>query len=340
MKHIKLCVIFALCYSTIHLLAQLPPELPKGVEIHSYTGWGDCVYLNASERPVQVVIVPDVGGRIVHYSFGEENILFENSASQGKTLAGSGGYLWVGGYQCDVGPDIRGIPTHDQLLLGKYQWSSTRPFFAKVTSEIDSTLGIQMEKEFVVAPDTGDLGLLQRLKNSGKEDKSFCLWDRTACKNGGFVFFPVKSASRYPNGWAALKDKDNMKFFDGVTPNSPEVRVVDGILISETVGKTTRIGSDSDAGWMAYVKGKLLFIKYFPCDPKANYTEEGNTVEFYFDYQILEFGPLSPEHKLTPGQSCEYPEKWVLVGLKKEVTTVEQVRKLVSKVKSSPFKKR
>ena len=80
-------------------------ELPAGVETRTYTGWPNSIYLNASETPVQVVIVPSIGGRIVHYSFNGLNILFENTASQGATLANSSGDLMLGGYQCDLGPE-------------------------------------------------------------------------------------------------------------------------------------------------------------------------------------------------------------------------------------------
>jgi hypothetical protein len=317
--------------------AEPTPELPTGVEVRQYTGWGDCLYLNASERAVQVVIVPVVGGRVAHFSLDGQNILFENSASQGKTLAGTIGLPWVGGYQCDIGPQTREIPEHSQLLLAPHRWVSTKPFTARTISE--SELGIHIEKEFVLAADSGDLGINQRMVNDSKEEKSFCLWDRTACKNGGFVLFPLKKkSSRYSNGWAVCREEDGKKRFDAMNPNVPQVHVFDGLLVAETMGGMTRVGADSDAGWMAYVKGDLLFVKYFPHDPAATYGDNGNTVEFYFDQQILEFGPLSPEQKLQPGAQFSLPEKWVLVQLKKEVTTVEEARKLVHKIKPSPFR--
>lgn len=318
--------------------AEPAVDLPTGVEVHQYTGWGECLFLNASERPVQVVVVPTVGGRVAHFSLNGENILFENSASQGKTLAKSIGIPWVGGYQCDVGPQVRDLPEHPKLLLAPHRWESTKPFSVHTVSESEPALGIRIEKDFVLAPDTGDLGIFQRMVNDSKEEKSYCLWDRTACKNGGFVFFPLKKGSRYVNGWAVCRETDGRKAFDALNPNAPQVRVYDNILISDSVGGITRIGADTDAGWMAYVKGDLLFVKYFPHDPKGVYGDDGNTVEFYFDYQVLEFGPMSPEEKLQPGGQLSFPEKWVITHLKKEVTAVEDVRKLAKKIKPSPFK--
>ena len=46
--------------------SQSNGSLPAGVELRNYTGWVNCLFLNASEIPVQAVVVPAVGGRIVH----------------------------------------------------------------------------------------------------------------------------------------------------------------------------------------------------------------------------------------------------------------------------------
>jgi hypothetical protein len=84
--------------------------------------------------------------------------------------------------------------------------------------------------------------------------------------------------------------------------------------------------------------GSLLFVKYFPYNRKGTYSDGGNSVEVYFDQRVAEIEPISPETKLQPGQNFSFPEKWVLIPLKKEVTTVEQARELVKRIKPSPFK--
>src|SRR5579864_7889574 len=74
---LALGILFFLLLATAR--AQLAGELPPGVELHEYTSWANCLFLNASELPVQTVIVPAVGGRIVHFSYNGQNILLENS---------------------------------------------------------------------------------------------------------------------------------------------------------------------------------------------------------------------------------------------------------------------
>lgn len=62
-------------------------EIIRPLEIKTYRGWQESLILNAGR--IKAVVVPAVGGRIVFYGFNGENMLFENPASFGKTLAGT-----------------------------------------------------------------------------------------------------------------------------------------------------------------------------------------------------------------------------------------------------------
>jgi hypothetical protein len=312
-------------------------ELPAGVETRTYTGWPNSVYLNASETPVQVVIVPSIGGRLVHYSFNGLNILFENSASQGATLANSSGDLMFGGYQCDLGPDSRHLPEHWQFSEGAQRWKSDALFTANVIGAPDAALGVAIDKDFVLDGDSGDLGLTQRLRNTSTKEVSYSLIDRTACKGGGFVFFPLNKKSRFKAGWSLWRDAEVKKQLDGDSPEAFNVRVMDGVLVAQTGANVTRFGADSDAEWIAYVRGRLLFVKYYLYYPGQTYADGGNSVEVYFDRRLTELDPISPETKLAPGQSFIFPEKWALFPLEQEVATMEDARKLVPRIPPPPF---
>jgi hypothetical protein len=81
-----------------------------------------------------------------------------------------------------------------------------------------------------------------------------------------------------------------------------------------------------------------LLVKFFPYFPKGDYTDGGNSVELYFDQSVAELEPLSPEVKLKPGAIYTFPEQWVLLELKKPVSTFEQARSLARQVPRSPFR--
>ena len=85
-----------------------------------------------------------------------------------------------------------------------------------------------------------------------------------------------------------------------------------GVLVAQTGGDATRLGADSDGQWIAYARGRLLFVKYYLYSPGGHYPGGGNSVEVYFDRRVTELNPLSPETSLAPGESLIFPEKWVL----------------------------
>ncbi len=317
--------------------ADIPPSPSRGVQLKTYLGWENSLVLNASG--VEAVIVPAIGGRITQYSLNRENIIFENPVSAGKTLANTKTNFSVGGYQCDIGPEIRGIPDHKNLWMGLWRGQITKDYMVNVISEPDATVGLQMEKEILMEPGTGDLGITQRMKNISDQERAFCVWDRTLCKGGGFALFPLNKRSRFKAGWSIRRTIDQRYVYDGNNPRSPQVKILKAVLVAKTEGEPTKVGADSDAGWIAYVRGKLLFVKYFPYFAGRKYSDGGNSVELYFDRRISELEPLSPEIKLKPGESYDFPEKWTLVELEKEVSTFEEARKLVKKVPPSPFRR-
>lgn len=318
--------------------ARAANPLPAGVFAREYTGWNPTIHLSHSDTRARAVIAPQVGGRIVHYSLSGENIIFENASAFGLTIGGTNRNFWVGGYQCDLGPELRNLPEHRELWMGPWTWSAPRDYTVKTESPPDAKMGVQLEKEFLFDPDTGDLGIVQRMKNISDREVDYCLWDRTLSRGGGFALIPLKSRSRFKAGWSMRRSVDGKYSYDGEKPASPQVKIISGVLVTKAVGEATKLGTDSDAGWIAYARGKLLFIKYFPVTAGGNYSDGGNTVELYFDLRVAELEPLSPEARLAPGKSYEFPEKWVLIELDKDVITFEDARRLVKRIPPSPFK--
>jgi hypothetical protein len=316
---------------------------PKGrdVVVEPYGGWTNGLVMRGGD--CRAVVVPAVGGRILHYSINGENVLFENPGAWGATLLTRSNFS-AGGYQCDIGPELRGIPDHKWLWQGPWSARLPRPFTVHTFSEPEMTVGLQLDKEIVIDPDTGDLGITQRMRNIINNDVSFCLWDRTLCKAGGFAMFPLNRRSQFRAGWAIRQGRRVPEYrYEGDRPSDARVRIMDGVLVAEAKSlpdaREMKVGADSDAGWIAYARGKILFVKYFPVFAKANYSDGGNTVEFYCNDRVAELEPLSPEITLKSGENYTFPEKWTLIELDKEVIGYEQARALVKRIPRSPFAK-
>jgi hypothetical protein len=316
-----------------------PRQLRTGVVAMDYRGWPESLVVEATDVEVKLVVAPAVGGRIVEYSLDGQNILWSPPGIDGVTLATSPKGFATPGHQVDIGPELRGIPRHLLLWLGQYVGDAPRDDTVRVVSAPDAGVGVQLGKEITLEPETGALGIVQRMKNVTTTNVAYCLWDRTLCEGGGFAFFPLNKKSRFAAKWALLRKPEGKGFYDGDQPEHANVRVLDGVLVAKCGGKASKLGADSDAEWIAYTRGRLLFVKYYPWFPKGSYTDGGNSVELYFDEGRAELEPLSPEITLKPGETYEMPQKWTLVELKEPVTTHEQARALARKIPPSPFKR-
>jgi len=323
-------IVLAACCAIFAVRAPSAAEaLPEGVRLQEHKRWPDCPVLTAPEAKLKVVVVPAIGGRIVHYGPEDANIIFEVPGSDGKTLANHKGWFWVGGYQCDLGPEIRGLPGHDTLWLGPYSARAAAPYAVNLASEPDAVTGIQLEKEIKLDPKTGALTVVQRMMNISDKETRFCLWDRTLCVGGGFAFFPLNRKSRFPAGWCLRVKPKGDDAYRSTDPALPNVKVLDGVLVVECKGKDGKLGADSDAGWIGYARGKQLYLKTFPVSGDGLYSDGGNTVEVYWSNQVGEIEPLSPERTLKPGERFEFTEQWALLALPEEITSFEAARALV-----------
>ncbi len=309
----------------------------QGVRIDRYTGWDGSIFLHGKDPKVMAIIVPAVGGRIVHFGLDENNVLYEHLGTLGKTLANTKEWFWMGGYQCDIGPEIRGIPAHPILWLGPCRSKTPRARTAVVLSEPDPTVGVAIEKEIELNADIGELSLKQTLRNTTNTPVSYCLWDRTQCNSGGFVLLPLDPQSRFPAGWSIRQRTDGRFHYETNAPAAPQARVMDGVLVLRAEEPAVRVGTDSRAGWIAYAWERLLFIKYFRCFPDGPYTDGGNTTEAYVDDTVAEIDPLSPEKELQPGEVYSFPERWVLKRLPEPVESFEAARALVGQIGKSPL---
>jgi len=334
LSRLMLCLVF------VAPIIFCEEKLPEGVQLITYKGWPESLSITSTQNSNKVVIVNAVGGRILHYGPQDENLMFEVEGSDGKTLANTKGGFWVGGYNLDIGPEIVHPPDHPQLWMGQYKWKATASGAVVSTSEPDTVTGVQLEKKFAFDPKTGALIIDGSMKNTSAKDVSYCLWDRTLCKGGGFAFFPLNKKSSMAQGWAARVKRYDPGAFNTTTPSSPNVKIIDGVLVMECNGPDGKIGADSDAGWMAYVRGRQLLVKSFAYDPKGKYTDAGNSVEVYWSPQVAEIEPLSPEVTLKPGADYKFREVWQLIKLDDEIKTFEQARALVDRAASEAAKVR
>lgn len=312
---------------------KLVPRTP-GVFAGFYAGWSNAVLLQATNKVTDAIIVPDIGGRVLHYSLDGENILFEPADGAGRTLAKDAPGFPVGGSQCDIGPESARLPPHPQLWQGRHSWASPAEWHVRTTSGKDPATGLDLSKSIRLDPETGALHFTHWVDNKRPQEIAVCLRERTLCKPGGFIFFPVNKKSRFAAGWALRRQKGEETSWDGATPFSSKVRVLDGVLVARAEGEPLRLAADSDAGWMAYARGRLLFVKFFKWSADGTYGDAGQTVEAGWDALSVELEARSPEAKLRRNHPYGFASRWLLLPLDQPVTNFDQARALAARVAS------
>jgi hypothetical protein len=157
------------------------------------------------------------------------------------------------------------------------------------------------------------------------------------CPAGGFVLLRLAKTSRDRAGWAVLRAAADGAGFDGEQPASPNVAVFGDLLVAQAGGAPGKFGSDTDTGWIAYVRGKLLFVKHFPTWRGAAYAGDGHTVEVSWNEQMAALEVFSPLVTVAPGQAFDFAEHWQLIELKSPVVNFDDARAAAKKIPASPF---
>lgn len=311
--------------------AESPLVLPEGVEVRSFADEAGALRLYSEDTGVSALVTPSFGGRVLFYGIEGQNLLWLPSRSSPSASFESGGY------QVALGPETRNMPPSPTLSRGQNRSRMLRDFTVEVRSLPDPLLGVQLIKEIVIDPETGDLGLSQTITNVSPREVSFCQWDRTMVQPDGYVIAPINRKSRFVEKWAVREGRPGNYTYNGVTPESDRVEISRGILYAKASGKPMKIGLDSDAGWIAYAWRHFLFVKYSPYYRTGDYTDAGCTVEASWNGHHAELQLLSPEVKLKPGEAFRFPAFWKIVELKDEVSSFKDARKAAKKVPRSPF---
>lgn len=298
------------------------------VTVHriTYRGWNDSYCLDAG--PYTLVVVPDIGGRIMEYAIDRRNVIWENPAEIGRTYPITPAWHNYGGYKAWVAPQHLWDGNADPFLdYGKCSVEIASRAdgvpLLKVTGAPSLKTGLVLTKE-ISMDESGEVLLVQRMHNISPKPITRSVWDVTQVRTPCFVVYPINPASRFRSG---------VSYLVAESKHSPQFRVADGLCITEYMGELGKIGSDSDGPWMIWFKDKLAYVKFFdPMIEGEEYPDGGCSVEvFTSDKKLayLEMEILGPMVTLQPGESTELVERWRLFELTQSVTDDNRVRKAI-----------
>ncbi|MGM8361889.1 hypothetical protein ACSV4D_08250 [Flavobacterium sp. ARAG 55.4] len=274
-------------------------------------GYDNCIELKNDK--VSVILDPNVGGRVLAYQLNGKNILFENTSLNGKTWRKGEPKFEVSGGRFDIGPE-KTTPERESFFT-TWKAEITGKNSARLTSPIDSLLGVQLIRDFILSDDSSHLQCIQHIKNTSEIVKDYAHWSRTFAKGGGICLIPLNPHSRLPKGYAMYQLNTNLLNYN--PSEEVNLRTREGILEILGTPSQPKFVMDSNVGWIAYnSKDDLLFIKKFKAnEPKIYGDILSNQVSiWYYKEEKCEIEPIGPIESIQPGETVSFTEDWWLMN--------------------------
>jgi hypothetical protein len=320
----------------------------NGCEVRKadFRGWSACYLENEF---VTLVVVPDIGGRIMGYDLGPYPFLFVDPDLSGKLFTpeenmGDGSLVAWKNYGGDkTWPAPQGWDTDQQwpgppdpvLDSGRYTLAALKSddtrALVRMVSPPDPRTGVQITRQFSLRPGSSRVQVDLSFRNIKDQPIRWSIWDVVQLRaerllpDGSWAFdpsctvtTPLNPKSRFPKGF-------NVMFGDENNPQwqaDKEKMLFNAPYLWE-IGK---VGIDSPAGWIAFSNGNegYAFAERFDYVPDGDYPDDGATVECwttgagvvaglnYTDSGIylMETEVLSPLQTIQPGQAIGFSIEW------------------------------
>ncbi|HET9308980.1 MAG TPA: hypothetical protein VFO46_23400 [Candidatus Sulfotelmatobacter sp.] len=342
-------VVFAFVTAVAFSPAFSQSNLPKGadcrIESVDYKGWHA---QQMSNRWVQLIIVPQNGGRLIQVTFAGHPYLFVNPKFAGKYLPpDSSQWFNYGGDKLWLLPEGNNDEQHwaggsDILDDGPFSFrklSEGQRCEIELTGPSDPQTGIQFTRNIRLDADSPRIGFHAFMKNITGHTLEWSMQsvsqydtsvsgaqgaEHAAGMNNDFwTFTPANRSSSYLNRY-------HVRF--GPAEN-PAVSVRDDDLFTvHYVHMAAELWLDSTEGWLAVVDGKTQYAmverfryeesKRYPGKASVIFWTNGPEMRLHGDGipslsadpdaspYYLEAEINSPMCRLRPGESCDFETEW------------------------------
>ena len=318
-----------------------PPNPPTcRVEAVDYKGWHG---QQMSNPWVQLIFLPQNGGRLIQFSFAGHPYLFVNPKYAGKYFPpATGQWFNYGGDKLWLLPEGN---EDEQHWAGDSDLIDDGPFTVRKISE-----GKECEVELTGPADPQTGVQFSRTIHLGADSPQVRFHATMRNVTGHSLEWSMQSVSQYDTSDSAAQSRINPNFW-AFTPANPSSEYLnryhvrygpaqnsavsvrdDGLFAVHYVHMAAELWLDSRNGWLAVVDGntKYAMIERFRFQPNQPYpgkasvifwtngsglqlrsdgepvlsSEEGNP-PFYMEAELN-----SPLCRLRPGESCDFETEW------------------------------
>ena len=247
-----------------------------------------------------LTVDPSVGGRITSYRLGRDEVLTGpevNPTNWGSTFWPSpqSAWGWPPPTEIDTDPYRATLQGNTLVLTGP-------------TVASGGVAGLSMGKRISVSAEQAIVCLEYQITNHSAAACEVAGWEITRVPRDNLHFFPEGA----PGDVKKFQDLLPLQSAGGVAWLQYDPACMDRDLL---------VGRDGSEGWMASVRGDLLFAKYFPEIPEGG-AAPGEAEVFLFlngENAYVEVEAQSAVQRLEPGESLRWPVLWAVRRLPADV---------------------
>ena len=317
MKHFVFSLIIIL--SCFNLLITNKAKAAVTLTIGNYNDWGwECLVIENGY--IELVIVPEIGARIMRYAFPNDQQMAINPSNIGEkydldkdTYGPWGkGYGYEGFKNWPAPQTFWNWPPPPTLDWGLYTYEiehqSADSLIIYFESEVETKLasGLKQARRIKVYSNSTLVNIEQYLINVSAKARELSVWDVTQTivqhdKDNDLENFSVYFSAEAKN----ISNEGNKLNISEVAEN---------IHRFADTKKSSKAYINLLSGWCANVdeRDHQSYFKLFEIDPKAKHPDDNSNFEIYSsgNHDYIEIEVLSPLKRLEQGDTLRYDQFW------------------------------
>jgi len=254
-------------------------------------------------------VAMNAGPRILSYSTPNGVDFLASLPDLAIQDAPDGPYRFLGGHRLWRAPEVPSITYQrdDTAVAISQQDHGVELSGAADRDGVTKRVSIRQSDEYTYIRHT--------LVNEGSRPIRTAPWAITQMALGGIAVLPLADE---PTDSYALQPNRNLVLWPYTDLCAPEFGFDPGRITVEgtTRESVAKIGQPNRRGWIAYVLGSQVFVKWAKIhDDDAAYADLGASSQCYRNEHFVELETLGPLVDLQPGQEATHVEAWSIVEL-------------------------
>ena len=299
------------------------------VEKREYRGWTNAYWL--SNDTVELVVLADVGPRVVRYAFRSgENQFHEFSDQAG--LCGGTEFRLYGGHRLWAWPEVERTYFPDNQPVEVVVASAGATFTAPAEatppgSSLQKTMSIKLSEKGT------HVQIVHSISNLSPIAIQFAPWTPTIMRPGGRAILPFPPR--------AAMDKDHFQSVSALGlwsfTDFTDSRWMLGQEFVQLIQQETPAGRFPEqmsglfnpSEWGVYVRSACAFLKRARVLTGSHYPDFGCNFEIFTNPEFLELETLGPVVTLQNSEITHHTEHWWLFDGVPSITTEETIRSAI-----------